>query len=64
MLAPRTQVIQTWSCPWQAPSLEGKAGMQASAEADMGYMVGHGEKEEVGPTLEGQQQLLSSCPES
>ena len=57
-------MIQTWSCPWQAPSLEGKAGMQASAEADMGYMVGHGEKEEVGPTLEGQQQLLSSCPES
>lgn len=29
--------------------------MQASAEADTGYMVGHGEKEEVGLTLEGQQ---------
>lgn len=38
--------------------------MQASAEADTGHMVGYGEKEEVGPTLEGQQQLLSGCPES
>lgn len=38
--------------------------MRASAEADIEYMVGHGEKTEVGPTLEGQQQLLSSCPES
>ena len=38
--------------------------MQASAEADTEYVVGHAEKTEVGPILDDQQQLLSSCPES
>lgn len=33
----------------------GEAGTQASAEADTGYMRGHGEKGVVGLTLEDKQ---------